>query len=346
MYLQEPYLEEHWVDVFEREGEFGAFEKALRIWCRQDSRPTVLLIDEVDSLIGDTLISLLRQLRNGYPDRPANFPQSVILCGVRDVRDYRIHSSQEKTIITGGSAFNIKAESLRLGNFSREDIASLYCCHTEETGQAFDPKALDMVWELSEGQPWVVNALGYEVCFKMEAGRERSNSVTTAMIEDAKERIVLRRETHLDQLIDKLQEDRVRRVIAPILAGDDEPEHLKLDDIMYVRDLGLIAPQGKIRIANRLYMDVIPRELTYGTQVTINDEPAWYIHEEMARWIYRRCCGVSNTSFGGIRNIGSSVLTIKRPVRNCCCRHFYNASSMAAVASSENTGLDANARIS
>ena len=41
--------------------------------------------------------------------------QTVILCGVRDLRDYRIHARSE---ITGGSAFNIKAKSLRLGDFS------------------------------------------------------------------------------------------------------------------------------------------------------------------------------------------------------------------------------------
>ena len=73
----------------------------------------MLLIDEIDALIGDTLLWVLRQLRAGYDERPEGFPQSVILCGVRDVRDYRIRSSTENAIITGGSAFNIKAESLR-----------------------------------------------------------------------------------------------------------------------------------------------------------------------------------------------------------------------------------------
>ena len=73
----------------------------------------MLLIDEIDALIGDTLITVLRQLRAGYDERPTGSPQSVILCGVRDVRDYRIHSACEKTVITGGSAFIIKAVSMR-----------------------------------------------------------------------------------------------------------------------------------------------------------------------------------------------------------------------------------------
>ncbi|MCF8109189.1 MAG: hypothetical protein K9J81_09375 [Desulfohalobiaceae bacterium] len=59
------------------------------------------MLDEIDSLVGDTLIAVLRQLRSGYNQRPKQFPQSVILCGVRDIRDYRIHSSRQKEIITG-----------------------------------------------------------------------------------------------------------------------------------------------------------------------------------------------------------------------------------------------------
>ena len=52
----------------------------------------MLLIDEIDALVGDSLVSVLRQLRSGYARRPGAFPQSVVLCGVRDVRDYRIRA--------------------------------------------------------------------------------------------------------------------------------------------------------------------------------------------------------------------------------------------------------------
>ncbi|MDR0940267.1 MAG: AAA-like domain-containing protein, partial [Mediterranea sp.] len=130
--------------------------------CQALDRPLVLIIDEIDALVGDSLVSVLRQIRSGYDQRPAAFPQSVILCGVRDVRDYRIVLSNQD-IITGGSAFNIKAESLRLGKFSKEEIHELYMQHTAATGQVFDEDCFPLVWEATEGQPWLVNALGYEV---------------------------------------------------------------------------------------------------------------------------------------------------------------------------------------
>jgi hypothetical protein len=89
---------------------------------------------------------------------------------VRDLRDYRIHSSSERAIITGGSAFNIKAKSLRLGDFNQAEVVTLLGEHTAETGQAFTPEALERVWELTQGQPWLVNAWPTRACFGCRRG--------------------------------------------------------------------------------------------------------------------------------------------------------------------------------
>jgi hypothetical protein len=109
-------------------------EEFLQEWSLASEKPIVLFIDEIDSLVGDTLISVLRQLRSGYINRPHAFPQSVCLFGVRDVRDYRIWSDEEQAMIIGGSAFNIKAENLTLHDFSYEQFKNLYEQHTQETG--------------------------------------------------------------------------------------------------------------------------------------------------------------------------------------------------------------------
>ncbi len=279
-FLQDRFLIEQRQEILEQFGADAAFNEMLTRWAENSPKPLVILIDEIDSLIGDTLISVLRQLRAGYPKRPRLFPHSVILCGVRDVRDYRIHSDQSKAIITGGSAFNIKAESLRLGNFDRSEMERLYQQHTAETGQVFEPSALNLAWALTQGQPWLVNALGYEATFKIPASRERQSRITGDIIVQAKENLIERRETHLDQLVDKLQEARVRRVIEPLLAGSGDPDLIPTDDIAYVRDLGLIRTEGQLSIANRIYQEVIPRALTYSAQMTIAHQPAWYIRAD------------------------------------------------------------------
>ena len=250
--------------------------EALARWAAADARPLVLLIDEIDALVGDSLLAVLRQLRAGYDQRPAGFPQSVILCGVRDVRDYRIHSGSANTVVAGGSAFNVRAESLRLGDFSRAEVAALLGQHTAETGQAFTAGALDLVWERTQGQPWLVNALADDACFEDKAGRDRSRPIDAAAVLAAQERLILRRETHLDQLADKLQEERVRRVVEPLLSGGAE-RGFAARDLEYVRDLGLIAVDDPPRVANPIYAEVVPRELTYAVQAGLTEEMAWYV---------------------------------------------------------------------
>lgn len=226
--------------------------------CKALDRPLILFLDEIDSLVGDSLVSVLRQIRSGYDQRPARFPQSVILCGVRDVRDYRIALSNQD-IVTGGPAFNIKANSFRLGNFLREEIYDLYMQHTAATGQEFAPACFPQIWEATEGQPWLVNALGYEVTMNMKENRDRSTRIIPEMIYRAQEQIIYRRDTHIDNLIDKLREERVRRVIAPMLVNEDaEAENLlKDDDIQYVEDMGLIMCDKPLRISNVIYKEII-----------------------------------------------------------------------------------------
>ena len=276
--LGDEFLYGTWPDIVTTFGG-GALAEALIRWCEVDPKPLVLLIDEIDSLIGDTLIAVLRQLRGGYDQRPESFPHSVVLCGVRDIRDYRIQSSSERAVITGGGAFNVKARSLRLGDFTEADVRALLAQHTEETGQVFAPEALDTVWTQTRGQPWLVNALCAEACFGSEAGRDRSRAIAADDILDAQEQLIVRRETHLDQLADKLQEDRVQRVVEPLLSGGDEST-FTARDLEYVRDLGLVSPDSPPRIANPIYAEVVPRELTYAAQEGLVQDAAWYVNAD------------------------------------------------------------------
>ena len=255
----------------------GYLVKALlSTWSRDKGKPIVLLLDEVDSLVGDALIALLRQLRSGYSQRPEAFPQAVTLCGVRDVRDYRIQSTQEG-IITGGSAFNIKAESLRLGNLTRAEIAILYAQHTEATGQVFELEGIDYVFEQTRGQPWLVNALGYQACFRKE-NTERSQAITLEAMVSAREQLIHRRDTHLDQLTDKLKEPRIQRVISRLLTGEESSQALpEEDDLQYAEDLGLIARRPQLSIANPIYREIIPRALSWVVEEYIVQKSKWYM---------------------------------------------------------------------
>lgn len=251
-------------------------KQMLEHWSRISAKPVVLLLDEVDALVENTLISLLRQIRAGYNQRPGAFPQSVILCGVRDVRDYRMHQPGQE-VITGGSAFNITAESLRMGNFCEEEVRALWLQHTEATGQTFAPEIFDELWLDTRGQPWLVNALGHEATWKDRAARDRTRPITLEDYRAARERLILSRAAHLDQLADKLKEPRVRTVVAALLSTELTELQMPNDDLQYVEDLGLITRKPRIHVSNRIYQEIIPRELTAVTQDSMLQETAWYI---------------------------------------------------------------------
>ena len=232
---------------------------ALTAWSNAARQPLVVFLDEIDALQDNVLISILRQLRAGYPRRPGAFPWSLALIGLRDVRDYKVAEGYQGHLGTA-SPFNIKVESITLRDFTHDDVAALYRQHTNDSGQAFTPEAIDRAFELTRGQPWLVNALARQAVEVLV--RDRSEPITRAAIDSAKELLIQRQDTHLDSLAERLREPRVRRVIEPMLAGgtlDDVPQ----DDIRFVVDLGLCRRDsgGALLIANPIYREVIPRVL-------------------------------------------------------------------------------------
>jgi hypothetical protein len=262
---------------FENVGnEFSTF---LAQWCLELPKPLVVLMDEVDALIGDGLISVLRQLRSGYTQRPRAFPQALCLIGLRDIRDYRIYSDASQRYIIGGSAFNIKEKSIRLNDFTLEQVKELYAQHTQATAQKFTHHALQRIFELTRGQPWLVNALGRELCFEEQA-IDWKQTVHKADVERAAEILIARRDVHLDQLADKLTEPRVARIIESILIGETENQtdsHLN-EDQQYLIDLGLVrVGTYGLEIANPIYREIIPRELIAYQQNMLGINPQWYI---------------------------------------------------------------------
>ena len=275
--LGDDYPRRIWLDILRQSGPDDALKDLLIEWCLANPVPLVLLVDEIDSLVGDTLLSVLRQLRAGYEQRPEGFPQSVVLCGVRDIRDYRIRSSAGE-VIAGGSPFNVAAKSLRMGDFSEAETRALMAQHTEETGQRFTAAAQEAVWAQTQGQPWLVNALCAGACFDNKAGRDRSRTIEVDAIYAAREELIVSRRTHLDQLAHKLEEARVRRVVEPMLSGGEARHHAR--DLEYVRDLGLLAPDSPPRIANPIYAEVVPRELGYVLQDSLDVQVAWYVDDD------------------------------------------------------------------
>jgi hypothetical protein len=232
---------------------------ALRAWALASARPLVLFLDEIDALQDAALISVLRQLRAGFPRRPRTFPHALALIGLRDVRDYKVASGGSVRLSTA-SPFNIKTRSLTLNTFSPAELAELYGQHSADTGQGFTPEAVALAFELTQGQPWLVNALA-KVAVE-ELLPDITQPISEQTIDQAKELLIARQDTHLDSLAERLREPRVRAVIEPMLAGL-ALGNLPPDDLRFVQDLGLVRPDpaGGLTVANPIYQEVLPRVL-------------------------------------------------------------------------------------
>jgi hypothetical protein len=220
------------------------------------------------------MVSFLRQLRDGFSDRGVGiFPVSIALVGMRDLRDY-ITSAKGGIPPNPGSPFNIKADSAVLSNFRKADIAALFAQRTAETGQQITQEALDYVYEQSKGQPWIVNSLFMRATLRILT-QESTETVTLAHVEEARQQMILARETHLDALAVRLRDPGVRDIIQTIIVGATDPDMAESDAFALCMDLGLVAlNDGDPEIANPVYREVIARQITYGQQLAI-PKPNW-----------------------------------------------------------------------
>ena len=238
--------------------------------CRVCPRKGVHFLDEIDAVRGQSLISGLRQLRAGFPKRPNEAPWSLMLCGLRDVRE-------DKT----ASPFNVKVKSLTFSTLTDDEVRGLLLQHTVETGQPIEEAALRRLTEYAGGQPWLVTALARDLVEEMRV----EGPITEEHVATAKERLVLARATHLDSLVSKLTEERVRRVIQPLLSGETVAvDDVFDDDVSYFIDLGLVK-NNPLRMANPIYTEVVARAVAGVDGVSAaGGEWRGHRHEGILNW--------------------------------------------------------------
>jgi len=247
----------------------------LRKWAELVApKPLIVLFDEVDVLEGEALISFLRQLRDGFAQRGVGkFPVSIALVGMKDLKDY-LTAAKDGVAPNPGSPFNIKEDSAVLSNFSRMDIENLFAQRTQENGQRIDKDALEYVYEQSNGQPWIVCSLFKRATMRVldEASTE---TVTLAHVREAREQMVLARETHLDALAYRMENPGIRKIMERLITGATDPLLAESESFRLCLDLGLVTKErGTPSVANPIYREVLARHLTYSPQLAI-PEPDW-----------------------------------------------------------------------
>jgi hypothetical protein len=246
--------------------------RVLSQFCRQLDKPLVIFFDEADCLTNGTLIAFLRQLRDGYVSRhDIPFVHSIALVGMRNIRDYKSDIRDDRKTLGSYSPFNIVKTSKTLRNFTQEEITQLYAQHTQETAQVFSPQVIQKVYENSQGQPWLVNAIACEIIEQI-LEFDVSRTILPTHVEQAVQTLILRRDTHIDSLMERLKEKRVQKIVEPVLLGDSQRYDLLDDDYQYVLDLGLLREKDRhIVPSNPIYGEVIIRALSFRSQQELDE---------------------------------------------------------------------------
>jgi hypothetical protein len=256
---------------------FSMLSSILKNWSQLVvPKPLIVLFDEVDVLVDETMVSFLRQLRGGFASRgTGTFPVSIALVGMRDLKDYIIAAKDGKPV-NPGSPFNIKADSVLLSNFSKDGVTKLFVQRTTETGQQITQEALDYVYEQSNGQPWIVNSLFMRATLRI-LDADSMETVTLEHVRQAREQMIEARETHLDSLGTRLRDPRVKSVIQTIITGNNTPLGRMNPDVELTMDLGLVkwSSNTGFTIANPVYEEILTRYLNSEYHDSIPSPSTW-----------------------------------------------------------------------
>jgi hypothetical protein len=254
---------------FAKEADFenidGLLYQSFVSYCCSLDKPLVIFFDEADCLSNGTLISFLRQLRNGFVSRARTpFVHSIALVGMRNIRDYKAHIRPDSETLGSASPFNVVSKTMTISNFTYEDVTEFYSQHTTATGQVFEKDVAQFIFEQTQGQPWLVNAIAIEAIEEI-CKSDYSATITKDIAKQAIQNIIIARGTHFDSLMERLKEERVRNVIQPLILGEEVDR--TTDNYLYAKDLGLIRDfNGKVEPSNPIYAEVIIRAITCTAQ--------------------------------------------------------------------------------
>ena len=239
------YLEDLVTGILSKRGPYQALNELLTQWSKRSDRPIVLLIDEIDTLGSAILTSILSQIRAGYDKRPALFPLSIVFCATHDVIDKQ---------------FNIKDATLRISFLGRETLDGMFAAYTAKFGVEIDKAAVDRIWRYSAGQPWIISTLSGELFHEIVPAKGMRR-VSADQVDESIGNIIEKRGNHLEYLVSRLRDERIKKCLIPILCSGPTPEDIAESEFAYVQELGLIRADRRLEISNGLYKEMIPSAL-------------------------------------------------------------------------------------
>ena len=138
------HLKEKWGMDFTNEKDLSHIFELIQ---NQRQEKCVLIIDEVEGINKEYFSDFLHSIRNAYHSREKHCLKSVILVGVSNIVGI---------VQDNASPFNI-ADNLNVPYFTHSEVFDLLHQHEEESGQLFDNEVKEKIWQITAGQPGLVN---------------------------------------------------------------------------------------------------------------------------------------------------------------------------------------------
>ena len=271
--LGDRFLRDVWAETLAEFGPDLALSVALERWASASPRPLVLLIDEIDTLVGDSLLSVLQQIRAGYPGRPARFPHSVVLCGMRDLRDYRMgvgrQPVQHRRKVAAAGRLPARGDDGAAGPAHRRDRPGV---RPGGAGGGVD----------ADARPALAGErAGVRCLLRKQDGARRP----FAHGDRGRHRRGARGPDR--EPGDAPGLSRRQAAGGPRAAGDRADAERHAPARLHgprcrvrARDLGLVACDAPLRVANPIYAEVLPRELAWVAQETLDLSPPRYVRTD------------------------------------------------------------------
>jgi hypothetical protein len=233
--------------------------------CRQNEKPIVLIIDEVDSASNNQVfLDFLAQLRGYYIHR-ANRPifQSVILAGVHDVKNIK-RKIRPDDDSKNNSPWNIATDFDISMSFSEHDIAGMIAEYDADKSIGMDINYISKtIYEYTHGYPYLVS----RICKIIDEKIVNTNGIndlksawTREGIVEAVKLLISEKNTLFESLINKLVDyPEIRQITYDILFNGSDISYNSLNKAIEIAEMfGFVRNENnKVIISNRIFETIL-----------------------------------------------------------------------------------------
>jgi hypothetical protein len=238
---------------------------------RDQIKPLALFIDEFEGIPECVLSELMHAFRKMYHRKKYHSLHALSLVGVSTVAEL---------VVSSASPFNI-VDELRIPYFTCEEVQELIHQYVTESGQNFDEKVIQAIYENTQGQPGLVCGLcGHLV---EHVAIDRSKSVTMEdMYTTLTHFLTERFDKNIINIVQKAREKK-EFMIRLLFAEDPIPFTVNDPDIAYLYAHGVI---DNINNVVEIPVPLYSKCLITAFRPLINGETGYYVsaHDTLSQY--------------------------------------------------------------